>query len=362
MAVASWASFLYPGSNVLVNKAGIKDQSKLDNFERDASIVRTRELKTSPVQGNYDIAHLQSVHARIFQDVYDWAGQLRTVDMAKGNSKGLIAFTLVDDMPKGVADINKTIKESNYLRGLDQKEFSTKMAGLFKQVNDLHPFREGNGRATRAFLGQLAEDAGYSLNYSKVNRVEWNSASKESARGNLEPIKAVFNQIVTVPRALAFDRAVEAGKLERSVVLANHPELDGAFNLIHKARLEGKDVSAVKSEVSKQLHLGKIVDGGVTTAESLKVIEYSAKKQGLTTHDSGSLGTKHAGTIVAQSTHHMLLKVDDKNAIVFDRKTLAQNINLQVGNKLTLQHQVFKLDKSQDISASKGLERTQPSR
>jgi cell filamentation protein len=347
MAIASLAND--QGSGVLVNKPGIKDQSRLDAFEREASALRLAELKDNPVKGNYDQAHLQAIHGQIFQDVYDWAGQLRSGDIAKGAASVL-------NLPKGAADLQKAIADVNYLRGMDRDAFSAKMGELYKQVNDLKPFQKGNGRTTRAYFGQLAEGAGYKLNYSGVSRQEWNNAVKESAKGNLHPIQSVFNEISTSTRAVVFD------KLNQNEALAQHPELDGAFKKLHEVKTGGKDVEAEKAALSKQLHLGKIVDGGVTPAESLKVIYHAAKARGLTTQEPGTLGTKHAGTVVAQSTHHTLLKVDDNTAIRFDRKMLDPDLNLKVGDKLTLQHQELKQARSREVPGSNGMERVATSR
>ena len=348
MAVADWSNLLYPNSNVLINKAGLKDKDKLESFERMASTQRTSELKLNPIQGQYDLAHMQAIHARIFQDVYEWAGKVRTFDLQKGST----IFTFAENIPTKASDIQKTIKDEKFLRGTNKDEFTTKLSEIYKEVNILHPFREGNGRTTRVYIEQLADGAGYKLDYSKVGAVEWNNAAKESVSGNLKPMKAVFEEISTPKRAIAFD------KLSQPAALALNPELDGAFKLVIDARLNGKDVEAVKREVSKQLHMGKIVDGGVTNDESAKVIAFSAKQQGLTTHTPGSLGTKYTGYIVAQSSHHVLFKTDDKNAIVYAKKELHPNINIQVGEKLNLQHQEYKQDKIRGISESKGFEQS----
>jgi cell filamentation protein len=351
MAIASWASFLYPNSSVLINKAGIKDQAKLDAFERGVTAMRLDELKNNPVSGDYGNAHMQAIHAHIFQDVYDWAGQYRTVNIAKGPVGDTTRFTPVPELHRNGDGIQKAIKDSNYLRGMDRDEFATKMGELYKQVNDHHPFREGNGRSARAYLEQLAGEAGYNLNYQGVSRQEWNGAAKESARGNLAPIQSVFKEISIPQRAVAFDR------LHTVDAVSKHPELDGAYKVLYAAQKDGKDAALVREDISRQLHRGKIIEGGVSNGESLKVIELAAQSRGLTTDTPGSLGTKHAGTVVAQSSHHMLLKVDDKTAILFEKKTLDKDMNLKVGDKLTLQHQPLTQDRSRNVSESKGFER-----
>jgi len=95
-----------------------------------------------------------------------------------------------------------------------------------------------------------------------------------------------------------------------------------------------------------------------TQAESLIIMEQAALARGLSTQVAGNLGTKHAGTVVAQSTHHMLLKVDERTAIRFDQKDLDANLNLKIGDRLTLQNQEFKQDRSRKVSESKGIERS----
>ena len=68
--------YVYPGTTVLRNKAGIQDQAALDAFEADATAVRMLELLEQPIPGTYDFAHLCAMHRHLFQDVYEWAGEL----------------------------------------------------------------------------------------------------------------------------------------------------------------------------------------------------------------------------------------------------------------------------------------------
>lgn len=73
--------YCYPGSNVLKNKMGIQDIEQLHEIERKLTMLRILELLDKPVRGAFDLKHLQAIHAYIFQDVYDWAGELRKVDI-----------------------------------------------------------------------------------------------------------------------------------------------------------------------------------------------------------------------------------------------------------------------------------------
>ncbi|NRF71399.1 hypothetical protein HLB44_30880 [Aquincola sp. S2] len=89
----------------------------------------------------------------------------------------------------------------------------------------MHPFREGNGRATREFIGQLARQAGYELDQTRIDKVkgEWNLAARLSFQGELGPIKDLFAEAIRPMRAVAFE------KLPEAEAVARHPELQAAY-------------------------------------------------------------------------------------------------------------------------------------
>lgn len=72
------------GTAVLKNKAGITEQGQLDEYEGDFTAIRLLELTQNPVEGSFDLAHLCKIHQYLFQDIYDWAGEVRTVDIIRG--------------------------------------------------------------------------------------------------------------------------------------------------------------------------------------------------------------------------------------------------------------------------------------
>ena len=82
----SFDPYVYQGTTVLKNIPRIRNQEVLDRFEADRVGQRSLELIECPLVGLYDIEHLQGIHRYLFQDVYEWAGEFRTVDIAKGNS------------------------------------------------------------------------------------------------------------------------------------------------------------------------------------------------------------------------------------------------------------------------------------
>src|SRR5215831_3823059 len=76
--------YLYPGSSVLKNLRGLTDPRELEAFEGRSTHRRLAELIETPLSGRFDIAHFTAIHRYIFQDVFEWAGQFRTVDISKG--------------------------------------------------------------------------------------------------------------------------------------------------------------------------------------------------------------------------------------------------------------------------------------
>ncbi len=156
--------YLDPSSGILRNKLGITDQGQLQQAESALTAIRLAELKVSPVAGKYDTEHLKAIHGRVFQDVYDWAGEARTVNIAKGTT----VFAPIAFAEQYLQGQLATLQKENLLRGTDDKTFVDKMAHLYTEVNSTHLMREGNGRTQRAFLEQLATESGRTLDFSRV--------------------------------------------------------------------------------------------------------------------------------------------------------------------------------------------------
>lgn len=187
-------SYTYPDSEVLKNKADLFDQAALDAFEADATAIRLLEMIEHPIQGNFDLAHLKAIHHHLFQDVYDWAGQLRTVDISKGNSRfgncGMIEGYLKLQLAK--------IAGENFLIGFPPTRFIERLAHYMGEINAAHPFREGNGRVQRAFCAQLAEQAGYFMDFDEVSREEMYAAMIASFHGDNKLLVSLLGRISAI--------------------------------------------------------------------------------------------------------------------------------------------------------------------
>lgn len=172
--------YLNKESGVLRNLLGLKDQAGLDKAESSLSFLRTSEMRERPVKGEFDLAHLQEIHKRLFGDVYDWAGQIRQVEIRKGNT----AFALQTAIEGAARQLFALLAQEQQLHGLNIDKFSARAGHYLGEINVLHPFREGNGRTQREFMGQLAEASGYKIDWSVTGQADMIRASIEAYNGD----------------------------------------------------------------------------------------------------------------------------------------------------------------------------------
>jgi cell filamentation protein len=132
--------YVEPDTGVFVNLLGLSDAGRLQAAEADLVFARGELLELHPLPGDYDVAHLQAFHRHLFGDVYPWAGDFRTVSIARSASFGDWRHirTYLDQV---FADLTA----ENHLTGLDREEFVRRLTHYFGEVNAAHPFREGNG-------------------------------------------------------------------------------------------------------------------------------------------------------------------------------------------------------------------------
>lgn len=158
--------FVYPGTQTLINKFGLRDFDELSLVERQITGAAYAKLEQFPIDGNFDLEHLQAIHKALFSEIYDWAGQIREKGfISKGNSLFCAAEYI---LPYSQELFSKLHKE-RLLVGLNRTEFIGRVAFYIAEINALHPFREGNGRTQRIFANQLAKQAGWNLNFVSIS-------------------------------------------------------------------------------------------------------------------------------------------------------------------------------------------------
>ena len=184
--------YCIPGTAVLKNKAGITNQDLLDEYEADFTAIRILELAQAPVEGNFNLTHLCKIHEYLFQDVYEWAGEIRSVDIIRGESR----FCNVRQIQSYSNTVFSALAAEDYLNNLESTTLARRLAHYLSEINAIHPFREGNGRVQRLFISQLAEQAGYTLDYSALGQEEIYSVMQSSFLGNENPLANLILKII----------------------------------------------------------------------------------------------------------------------------------------------------------------------
>ena len=185
--------YLISGTDVLRNLAGITDGRQLALFENESVTLRYSELAKMPLTAEGTVRQLQWIHHFLFQDVYEWAGQIRTIDMSKGGGS---VFQPLQLFTTGVQYAESTLQNDHMLQGLDRERFIERLAANYDNFNTLHPFREGNGRTQRVFWTLVARDAGWGLDWSQISKRE-NDVASFIAHENVDyhPLEAMFARI-----------------------------------------------------------------------------------------------------------------------------------------------------------------------
>lgn len=182
--------YVYPGTDVYQNKLGITDERMLRKFEYSAASLNGAELIRSPVQGKYDIEHMNKINNHLLKEVYDWAGKPRTLDFAKDDpidSRWTTPFAKARDVEQIASKISEDLAKKNELKGLDKKTFVNELNDVYHKLNYLHPYPEGNGRTTQLLISQLAKNAGYEIDFKSMDKNVWNlAAARGQTQVNLE--------------------------------------------------------------------------------------------------------------------------------------------------------------------------------
>ena len=166
------------------NLVGAKNLEELEYREQSLVAYKEDDFRENPFSGNFDYNYLKSIHKFLFEDVYTFAGKDRFELGYNGVfRKGESLFTSGVNLPKVSKALFDALKNENFFKNLNQKEFIKASATFFDGINKLHPFREGNGRTQRLFMEQLAKNAGYELDLSGVSQSKMYNAAIQGHKG-----------------------------------------------------------------------------------------------------------------------------------------------------------------------------------
>ncbi len=183
----------YENTTCLINKFDIRDEDKLKKVEADITFAKATILESNPISDKFDLEHYKAIHRFLFEDIYDWAGTFRTVDMAK---KGT-SFCSEDQLEDVARNCFDRLAENNLFSDLDRDEFVDAVVDFYCVTNMLHPFREGNGRTQRIFISQLIHHNGYDFDFSDIDSDDLMIATIQAANGVTDFLKQLFDENIS---------------------------------------------------------------------------------------------------------------------------------------------------------------------
>ena len=183
----------YDDSNCLINKLNIRDEKQLSQIEADITFAKLSELEQNPIEGKFDFQHYKAIHKYLFEDLYDWAGAIRTVSMSK---KGT-SFVEPENIQQLATNCFSRLESQNFFKDYQFDSFVDGIVDFYCTTNMLHPFREGNGRTQRVFITQLIRNAGYDIDFSKIDLDKLMIATIQSANGVTDNLKSIFEESIT---------------------------------------------------------------------------------------------------------------------------------------------------------------------
>lgn len=182
--------YCYPGSNVLKNLLNIEDDKELAVAEAELTELAVEEIEfdTPP----YNLDYFQSLHWQLFVDIFEWAGELRNIDMAKNSTRFCSCQRIAPEANK----LFQQLADENYLESYERGAFVAAIAEFYIELNMVHPFREGNGRAQRLLFEHIIINAGFEFDLTGVTQQEWVAANIAGVSCDYEPMKALFERCV----------------------------------------------------------------------------------------------------------------------------------------------------------------------
>jgi len=197
--------FTIPGTGVLRNKLGITDPAALSRTATDSTALRLASLQESPVRGGFDSAHLQAIHHHIFQDIYDWAGELRTID------NGDVPASQVE---KSIDSVLDRLSRENHLKGLSAEEWAHSASAYLYDLGAIQPFLAGNEIVLQEFVSELARKNNLSLQWDTTPDITTDSIallSQAEQSANLRRLIMLAMDTDPVAQHSSHGRVLERG-------------------------------------------------------------------------------------------------------------------------------------------------------
>lgn len=157
--------YVYEETGTLKNKLGIKDYEELRKAESDISFVKLLTVDRDVDCSKFDLDYIKNIHKYILDDIYDWAGEFRTVPMVKpedilGGDTVRYAYPKEIE-PKAKECLNELNRVNWNAKSLDDKAMN--FTKLIAELWQVHPFRDGNTRTIVTYAFRFAEEHGFRM-------------------------------------------------------------------------------------------------------------------------------------------------------------------------------------------------------
>lgn len=182
--------YTYKGTNVLKNKLNIKSEEKLKEYETKVVALKLASIDKANIKRTFDKNHLINIHKYLFEDVYNFAGKYRKENITKENFRFSEYYYIEDNIDYVFNKI-----KIDELKKLSFDELIKKLSEIMTDLNVLHPFREGNGRATREFVRELLNELGYDIKWFKIDYNDILKASIKAVVDDSEQIELLKKSI-----------------------------------------------------------------------------------------------------------------------------------------------------------------------
>ncbi|WP_336279640.1 BID domain-containing T4SS effector [Bartonella sp. CB175] len=230
-------NYLYPNTTTLKNKHGIINKKAFNQRCALDSEIALSDIRQEPLPDKFDTDYLMHLHYSLFYRTFEWAGITRDIPFTftDGTTAAMprvkkkesdFLFANGPEIKNGLRDLDQSLADWNYLQNLSREDFANTAAQMFGHLNQVHPFREGNGRTQRLFFERLAQSVGHSLDFSLVTQERMNTACNIARQyGDPRYLQWMFEDISNPDKTTILkefiDFKTEAGKkvLKKSLVV-----------------------------------------------------------------------------------------------------------------------------------------------
>ncbi|MEO8911681.1 MAG: Fic family protein [Candidatus Saccharimonas sp.] len=182
-------------TGILINKLDIADAHSLEQAEAEitAAIIASVQLPANIKQADFTKGLFLELHREIFGNIYEWAGSLRSIDISKGDSYFAHSAYIDASLDTLFSELTADTK----LQSREKDVFVSAITHYHSELNAIHPFREGNGRLIRTFLGLVAENSGWFVDWSNIDPASNITASIQAFKGDCTLLLSMMSSITS---------------------------------------------------------------------------------------------------------------------------------------------------------------------